>query len=211
MQKPGIFGNLEYSGPFHNCIPTPNQNPCIFTKIGRPCVILEIQNPGMLTSRAAGIFRILTYLKPDRYSEPVKDLRWSILQKYLKTTIVFPKNSILDLWQGSEYACLSISTNWPVEWPCALYCFSHIQKPAIIRTLSIILNSDIFRLIPVVFRHIQPYRGIFGTLCVSCMFRTLSYKESWHILDPRYIQNTVKAYYDIIRMLCNAYWEPCYI
>ena len=48
MQKPGIFGNLEYSGPFHNCIPTPNQNPCIFTKIGRPCVILEIQNPGML-------------------------------------------------------------------------------------------------------------------------------------------------------------------
>ena len=30
MQKPGILGILEYSEPFHNCIPTHIQNPVIF-------------------------------------------------------------------------------------------------------------------------------------------------------------------------------------
>ena len=33
LQKPGILGILEYSVPFHNCIPTHIQNPVIFTKI----------------------------------------------------------------------------------------------------------------------------------------------------------------------------------
>ena len=51
MQKPDILGILEYSEPFHNCIPTHIQNPVIFTKIGKLCVTLEylqswnIQNP----------------------------------------------------------------------------------------------------------------------------------------------------------------------
>ena len=48
MQKPGIFGILEHSVPSHNCIPTPVQNPVIFTKTDKPCVILEIQNRGVL-------------------------------------------------------------------------------------------------------------------------------------------------------------------
>ena len=32
-QKPGILGILEYSKPFHNCIPTHIQNPVILRKI----------------------------------------------------------------------------------------------------------------------------------------------------------------------------------
>ena len=48
MQKPDIFGILEYTEPFHNFILTHIQNPVIFTKTGRPCVTLEIRNPGTM-------------------------------------------------------------------------------------------------------------------------------------------------------------------
>ena len=51
-----IFGILEYSTPFYNCIRTYIQNTVIFTKIGKPSVTLEIQNPGILT--------ILEYSEP---------------------------------------------------------------------------------------------------------------------------------------------------
>ena len=89
MQKYGIFGILEYSELFHNCFPMYIQNPVIFTKIDKPSVILEIQNPGILT--------IL------EYSEPLNDLRWSVLQKQLGAIlIIFPKCSMLHLWQRSE-------------------------------------------------------------------------------------------------------------
>ena len=36
---------LEYSEPFHNCIPAHIQNPVIYMKIGKPCLTLEIENP----------------------------------------------------------------------------------------------------------------------------------------------------------------------
>ena len=51
-----IFRILEYSEAFHNCIPTHNQNPDIFTKIGESCVTLKIQDPGKLA--------ILKYSEP---------------------------------------------------------------------------------------------------------------------------------------------------
>ena len=44
IQKPVTFIILEYSGPFHNCLPSSLQNPITFTKIGKFCVALEIQN-----------------------------------------------------------------------------------------------------------------------------------------------------------------------
>ena len=55
MQKPGIFKMLEYS------------EPDIYSET---CYIYENLR----------IFRTLTYLKPVTYSEPSKDLGWSILQ-----------------------------------------------------------------------------------------------------------------------------------
>ena len=75
---------------------------------------------------------------------------------------------------------------------------------SLFRTLSIIVNSDIFRHIQVLFRHIQPCCDIFRTLYNSCIFRNLSYSESWHIQNLSYIQNSIKAYSGIFRMLCNA-------
>ena len=63
MQKSGIFGILEYSELFPNFIG------CIF----RPCPIYEnrqtLCNPGNSEPwhiDNPGIFRILTYLKPDK-------------------------------------------------------------------------------------------------------------------------------------------------
>ena len=60
------------------------------------------------------------------------------------------------------------------------------------------------------FTHIHQYSGpiktycvIFRTLCNSCIFRTLSYSESWHIQNLRYIQNSAKVYSGIFSMLCN--------
>ena len=49
------------------------------------------------------ILRNLTYLKPNTYLEPSKRFK-------IKVAIIFTKPSILDLWQGSEYAHLSISS-----------------------------------------------------------------------------------------------------
>ena len=64
----------------------------------------------------------------------------------------------------------------------------------------------------------KPCCDIFGTLHNSCIFTTLTYSESWHLWDPRYIHNSVKAYSGILRTLCNAhilktlpYLELCYI
>ena len=42
-----------------------------------------------------------------RNQNPVKLLRWSILQKYLTTLIIFAKRFILDVLQGCEYATTS--------------------------------------------------------------------------------------------------------
>ena len=50
-QKPGIVGILEYSKPLHNCIPTYIQSIDIFPE--------NLQ-----------IFRTLTYLEAETYSEP---------------------------------------------------------------------------------------------------------------------------------------------
>ena len=68
MQKPGIFGILEYSEPFYDCILLHIHNTVIYTKIGKPCLTLEIQNPGTLAilEYSEG----LTYLKSNSYSEP---------------------------------------------------------------------------------------------------------------------------------------------
>ena len=46
MQKSGIFGILEYSEPFRNCILTHTQHYVIFTKIGKPSVTLQIEDAG---------------------------------------------------------------------------------------------------------------------------------------------------------------------
>ena len=55
----------------------------------------HIQNPVIFT-------KIYKYLELRHIQNPFKDLRWSFLQKQLKTIIIFLKRSILDLWQGSE-------------------------------------------------------------------------------------------------------------
>ena len=78
-----------------------------------------------------------------------------------------------------------------------------------------------FTHIETLLKHVQTYSGISSTLCNHSLFITLLYSESWHILNPRLIQNPVKSsehiqnsdkrhYSDILcnactfRTLCNA-------
>ena len=62
-----------------------------------------------------GIFSIHHYLLMQRYiQDPVKDLRWSVLlkQSTAKSGYFHETRSILDVWQGSEYASVMISRAW---------------------------------------------------------------------------------------------------
>ena len=76
-----------------------------------------------------------------------------------------------------------------------MYCMIHIQN--FVYYCKIRHVQPYSRLL----RHIQPYCGTFKTL-----YTTLAYSESWHIQNPKYIQNSVKVYSGIFRTLCN---DPC--
>ena len=69
--------------------------------------------------------------------------------------------------------------------------------------------SDTFTSYSEIFSHIVAYLE-------PCI--TVAYSEVWHIRNPRYIQNSVKAYPGIFRTLCNTltrrtllYSELCHI
>ena len=118
------------------------------------------------------IFRTLTCLKPDTYLKPSQSFKIEFFTKIVEKKLQknFPKISILDLW-FEFWIRLSLNkySYEYVEWPHAIIIWY------IFRTPSIIVNSDIFRHIHILLRYIQPYWGIFRTLCNSCMFRTLPY------------------------------------
>ena len=80
MQKPGIFGILEYS--HHNCIPTDIQNAVIFTQIGKPLHNSGNSEPWHIDN--LGIFRSLTYLKSDTYSEISQSFKMECFVKTIK-------------------------------------------------------------------------------------------------------------------------------
>ena len=146
----------------------------------------NIQNPYIIAFRCNSqpthiyknlqIFRTLTYLKPDTYSEPYQRFKIELLPGIVKKTIIiFPKRSILDLWLGFEYAYLSIN---------------------VARTMCI-ENSDILRHIQVPYRHIQWYCGISRTVW------TLAYWERCHIQN-RGIFRTQDILRTLSRHILNA-------
>ena len=47
-------------------------------------------------------------LKLDTYSEPTQRFKMEHFAKLVKSLTIFPKRSMLDLWQGYEYAHLSL-------------------------------------------------------------------------------------------------------
>ena len=68
----------------------------------------------------------------------------------------------------------------------------HIQSPVYYRKCRLL---DIFS-------HIVAY--LVRAPCTSCIFRTLSYLESWYIKNQIYIQYSGKTYSGIFKTLCNA-------
>ena len=75
-----------------------------------------------------------------------------------------------------------------------MYSVIHIQNP---------VHNCKFRYLQAYACPLQTYCGIFRIMCNSCIFRILTY------LEPRYIQNSVKAYSE--RCVTLAYSEPCRI
>ena len=108
MQKPEIFGIMEYSEPFHNYIQTYIQNPVIHKNLPT--------------------FRTLTYLKPDTYAEPSQRFKMEFFSKIVKNYNYFSKvlhlRSLIELWKHN----LCISTHYLLERPCTMYCMIHIQN-----------------------------------------------------------------------------------
>ena len=90
-RKSGILGILEYSEPFHNCIPMP------------------VQGPVILTKRILGIFRTLTYLKPSTYLEPSQRFKIEFLAKIVKNLNYF--SIVFHLRSLSGFRYLSISAD----------------------------------------------------------------------------------------------------
>ena len=68
-QNPGTLGILEYSKPFHNCIPTHIQNPAILRKF----------------------MNIQIYLKPDTYSELSQGFKIKFFAKIVENHNYFSK------------------------------------------------------------------------------------------------------------------------
>ena len=69
----------------------------------------------------------------------------------------------------------------------------------ILKTLPIIINSDMFRDTYILLRHIQPYCGTSKTLYRPCILITLPHSETWRIQTLIYIQNSVKRYPGLIK------------
>ena len=100
------------------------------------------------------MFRTLIYLKPDTYSEPSQRFKIEFFAKIVKNYNFFSKahhlRSLDQALNTSQY--ISILT-----LRCILY--DTYSQP-----MSIFTNSNIFRLIHILFRHIQSYCGIFRNL-----------------------------------------------
>ena len=110
MQKADLLGILEYSEPFHNCIPTHIQNPVIFTKIYE--------------------YSEFWHVKTDTYSELSQRFKMDFFPKIVKNYNYFSKaihlkscNQVLN-----KYWLINF-----VEWPHAMYYIMHVQKPVYYR------------------------------------------------------------------------------
>ena len=129
-----------------------------YSKLFHNCIPTHSQNPFIFT-------KIYKYPKLRHISNltdiqnPLKDLR-VFLQKYLKTIFL----------QSTSFQII-------VESSCTMYGIILIQVLYLSRTLSITVNSDKFSHIHVLFICIQPYCGVFRTLCNSSILGTQTCSE----------------------------------
>ena len=94
---------LTYAETWH----TRNPGTCITL----PLLHLNVYSELCYINENLRIFRTLTYLKPNTYSEPSQRFKIEFFGKIVETIIIFPKCSIIDLWLLPEYAYLSISNH----------------------------------------------------------------------------------------------------
>ena len=135
-----------------------------------------------------GIFRTLTYFKPDIYSEPSQRFKMECFAKIVTRYNYFSKVFYFRSLTGFGIRSSLNKYYLTVEWTRAMYCIRHIQNPDIFRIRCIFVISGIFRHFRVIFRHIQSHCSIFRTLCLS-----LAHPEPCHIQSPG-ISRTLSSY-----------------
>ena len=166
MQKPEILGFLEYSEPFYNCIPTHIQNPVILTTIYEHSKLRHIFNPAHIQN-------------------PLKDLRWSFLQKIVKNFDNFSKvhfRSFIGFWIHPSLNKYSLTCRVTLYY----VLYDTYSEPC----LLLKIQPELFRHIHILFSHIAAYLE-------PCI--TLAYSEPSHIRNPCVFRSK-----NISRTLCNA-------
>ena len=118
------------------------------------------------------------YLKPERYSEPSQRFQMECFEKIVKSYNYFSKAYYLRSWTGLWIR--SSLNKYSLAWRMTSRYVLYLTYTEPYRTLSIV-NSDIFRRIHVLLRHIEPCRDVFRNLSYSYIFRTLPFSESWHV------------------------------
>ena len=165
------------------------QNPVILTKTGKTCITLELQSPGILT--------ILKYWEPWHFSKPVHaEPSWRFnmecFAKIVESYNCFSKALCLRYLAGF-WICPSLNK-------CSLTC----------RVTS---GYETYSEHKVFFRHIQPYCGIFRSLCNSYIFRTLHIQNprifKTHDLVSRTLSRQILAYSE--HCVTHLDCEPCHI
>ena len=182
-----ILWNVDqvYLDPCHRGIIQPYLD--IFRALCNACICRNlpyseswnIQSPSIITYRRIfkknghineniRIFSSLTYLKPDTYSEPSQRFNIEFFAKIVRKHHYFSKvihhRSLTEFWIG-----LSLNKYWLTCEVTSRYVLYDIYS----------VNSNIFRHIHILLRYIEPYCGIFRTLCT-----TLAHSESCHIQSP---------------------------
>ena len=107
MQEPDIFWVLEYSEPFHNCIPLNHKNSELW----------HIDFPA--------IFRTLTYFKPNTYSELSQRVKMECFKTIVKSYNYFSKVLYLRSLTGF-WICRSLN-----KVPINLYSDSTSLEPCV--------------------------------------------------------------------------------
>ena len=163
----------------------------IFRKIQNLMQCLHMQKPVILRILEYSELSMLTHIQNPVIFTKFTNIQdseifktWHILKTFSKDVFFFAKTVKnynyfykVRLLRSSTGFWIYLSLNkYPLpQWSYAS-CMINIENPIYYCKL----------------RHIQPYIST---------FRTLPYLESCHILNPRYIQNSAKAYSSILRTL----------
>ena len=142
----------------------------------------------ILVRKALIVFLMECLSKCPSYKNPFSRSEKLLVVLLHSGIILFAKWFILNVWQCSEYLCLSNCSVNSVTLCYVLHQkthsekFWHIQHPVSSGIRQHIKSySALLKHIHSYWDIVKGYPGIFSTLCNPSLFTILSYSEPWHI------------------------------